>query len=339
MPVSPTKNERRTQMQDIKLNDDHCYLDKVRLSRGPDECKARLMAVCSADKARAACLLNDRRLTFPCLYLLSPLIKRLNLSARLTPKNRYALEFITNVSKRKRKRTSFPKQTEHAVLSWILTTGSREDGISEEFEELLEIAASMLANNYKDRAALPMIVDMMFERNRKGRNIHDLVWALFRARDINVLKLIAERLKSGSKADAELARSLLNIDATKGDLMADNTKLYRDYMDKLTENKPFLYFTDEGYNFSSEPRFTDIDLERKYLNKQVKAYEHALASHKDKTQIDAAKAFNELSLAEQRLLSEYSYKKCKADPIAWSNWLKRPLAEQLKEAAKKEVPL
>jgi hypothetical protein len=177
---------------------------------------------------------------------------------------------------------------------------------------------------------------MIFERNRKGRNIHDLVWVLFRLHNPKALKLIAERLKSNVKADAILSRSLLNIDSVNKSGLYDSSKQYSDYLNRLNDNDRYLYFTDESYNFSTEPRFSAVDLERKYLNKGTQAYDYTPISALDKAQSNTMEAFNKLSGAEKQLLSEYSSKTYRSNASEWSNWLKRPVQEQLKEAKLRE---
>jgi hypothetical protein len=101
-----------------------------------------------------------------------------------------------------------------------------EDGMNDEFEEILEIVVSVLINTYKDTKIVPAALDMVFERNRRGHNIHNLVWAAFQIHDPQTLKLIAQRIQSSQEPDVRLACSLLGVPSEGGDEADDNQKRY-----------------------------------------------------------------------------------------------------------------
>lgn len=129
---------------------------------------------------------------------------------------------------------------------------------------------SVLINTYRDKNILPLVVDLIFKRNRNEQYIHDLVWALFRSGDLQVLRLIAEYIKSSDPKDVELATKLLNID--EANMRAhnyDQERLYESYLNWLEENQPYLYFTQESFHYTSKPIFYAVNLQRKNYKKDI----------------------------------------------------------------------
>ncbi len=242
------------------------YLDQIRMTEGAEPCRRALNATLKRDTGRAVTLLNDRRLTFPCLYLLREPITRHRVQRYLNPRNQTALRLTEQILGPRPAPADSPapdRKTARPALRWMLETGAAEEIAEDDYEEILDVAVSLLLNRYGDGEVLPLAVELLFQRNRRDSHIHDLVWALFRFHDPQVLRLIAQRLPSPNPKDAELAAELLNLDQTDLPPACGS----EDYLRWLEENQPYLYFTEESFQYASKPVFCAVDLARKHLQK------------------------------------------------------------------------
>ncbi len=316
----------------------YSYLDNVRINEGIQKCSTVFSNIYKRNRRNAVGLLNDRRLTFPCLFNLLPQIKSLGLYRYLNDRNSTTVRIIDQILKTQDAGNSInylsdQKDAEYAALKWMLETGHIEDGLNDEYERILDVTISVLTNIYNDASTLPLVSDMIFKRSKDGRNIHYLVWAFFWIRNPSALKLIAQRLRSGDQQDVELACSLLGIPVPdRADMTAYNQQLCEDYLQWLEDNDPFLYFTDESFQYSSQPVFYRIDLERKYINKGIPTYQKQPIVPANETENRCLAAFSKVSNEEKTILSEYSYKIHDEDLSAWRSWIERPIEEQLKAA-------
>ncbi|HEY5588621.1 MAG TPA: hypothetical protein VIK86_06665, partial [Candidatus Paceibacterota bacterium] len=102
------------------------------------------------------------------------------------------------------------KRIGYSVLKGMFERGVVQNGQSNDNDELLDATATLLIKIHKDKTILPIIVDMIFFRNRKGLFTHDLIWAFFQAREPNSLMLIANYLNSEDMNDVKLACKLLD---------------------------------------------------------------------------------------------------------------------------------
>lgn len=309
-------------------------LDQVRIREGIDACRTAFHKIYNMDKQRAVTLLRDRRLTFPTLYVLSPQIEETPyLGERLSAGLRLIERVRGDGAAQSEHRQS--GMAEHAALRWILETGYTEDGLDEEYEEVMERAVSLLINTYHDAAILPQAADMIFTRHRKGRNIHDLTWAYFQSGHPDALKLIARRLSSTDPSDIELACSLLHIDS---DSKASCKDAYRPCLRWLRDNDPYLYFTGESMQYASAPAFYRVDPERKYLQKGTATYRRKPLTPADEEERSRLAAFSALPEEEQALLAEQSHAVHARGAAVWKRWIRRPVEEQIR-VAKGEGPI
>lgn len=236
-------------------------LEQIRLYQGADKCREAFSQLFYREPWRAIGLLNDSAFTFPCLYILLGQIEELHIKRHLNQRNAIAVEIINQIRLPGSAEVNYlaSKQGQaQPILKWILETGAVEEIPEDEFEEIMEVAVSVLINTYGDREILPLVAELIFKRNRKGRYIHDLVFALFRVRDPQVLKLIVEHIRSSDAKDAKLAAELLNIDEPGG-----GEEQCAKYLSWLNENEPYLYFTGECFQYASRPTFAAVDVERK----------------------------------------------------------------------------
>lgn len=319
-------------------SDDYSYLDKVRVNEGIDKCRTVFRETYEIDKTKAVDLVNDQRLTFTCLFILKAQIKVLNLVRYLSLRNSTALAIIDQIRMPQEfgngaDYLSNKKVIEYSTLKWILETGYVEDGLNDEYEEILDVTVSVLLGLYIDTSILPIVAGMIFKRNKIQHNINDLVWAFFQPHDPNALKLIAQRIRSFEQQDVELAYHLLNIKAAyRNGVAADHQKQYETYLQWLEENDPFLFFTGESFQFSSEPAFCGVDLERKYLHKGIQAYNKQPIIPADEDESKYLEAFQSLSHEEQTVLSEHSYNIRHRSLSEWKKWMEYPIKEQIRVA-------
>jgi hypothetical protein len=321
---------------DLGNSNEYSYLDRVRINEGVDKCRASLNEIFRKDTRLAVALLNDHQLMFPCLYILREQIEGLRIQGYLSPRNMIALRIANQISGSEAfgfDYLSSRQDSVHSVLKWIVETGSAEEIAENDYEQILDVTVSVLINTYEDRDILPLVADLIFKRNRNERYIHDLVWVLFQVHDPQVLKLFAERVRSSDPKDAKLAAELLNIDETDAPAEeGDKEGRYAGYLHWLEENEPYLYFTDESFQYASKPAFCAVDLERKYLQKGAPSYSKQPISSSDEGASENLAAFKQLSVAEQKVLSEYSQKIHDENTPAWSEWLHAPVSEQIKAA-------
>lgn len=307
---------------------ENSYLDDVRLSEGAEQCRTVFGELCEKDIRQAAGHLNDPRLTFGTLYMLSPGITQFHLERYMSPRNAAALRLVRAAGRPEGIGTG---ETARTAMKWMLNTGRADDGMSSEYEEAMDIAASVLINTYKDADALPAAVDMIFNRSRIKHNIHSLVWAVFQSRNPEALKLIAQRLRSPNERDARLACSLLGIEAENSSDESIRGQ-YEAYLQWLEDNDPFLYFTGESFQYTSRPAFYSIDFERRYLHRGTPRYDHQPVSPAGEEEQAALAAFKPLSREDQALLSGHSQRLHKSNPAEWKAWVQQPIEEQIRSA-------
>lgn len=312
-------------------------LDSVRENEGAQACRYAFADACRRG-IRAAAMMAGDILTYPTFFIILPEIENMNLLPYLSPLKRAAYDITHEILAPKRPSVfgaapagggllSERNTAVFSALKWMMETG-HDENLGGEYDEALDVAASVLINLYGDRSVLPLAADMIFARGRTGRSIHDLSWAFFRSRDPEALKLIAKRMDS--EQDSELACSLLGIEPDIS-VMAGNPS--GNYLKWLEENKEYLKFTDECFQLTSRPSVFVVDLERKYMQKRAgqRAWSQAYYGESDDGSVLAA--FRQLDGDEQAALSEYS-QALSRDNSRWRAWMKLPLGEQLSEARK-----
>ncbi|MEL7609028.1 MAG: hypothetical protein AAGU74_05940 [Bacillota bacterium] len=310
------------------------YLDNIRKNHGAEKCKTAFSQSYQRNKAGAIALVNDPRLSFPCLFVLWPLIDSLGLHRRLKPRHMLVLSLCRQFLKPGSSTRSGPvtnaDDAARKALKWMLETGYAEDGLNPEFDQILDVTAALLLSIFRDSDALKHTVELIFLRAKKNGYIHDLVWALFKSRDTLALKLVAERLPSENAQEAELAKELLNLDELD-EVGSENdpTKQYAAYIEWLENNDPYLYFTQEGFQYSSKPVFSAVDVERKYLQKANPAHTKAPLVPASEQEAAILATFKPLSKEEKALLSAYSQRKKKENASEWESWIRSSLAEQI----------
>lgn len=316
-------------------------LDNVWRSNGIRQCKNTFYQNYKKSPQNAASLLNNQNLTFPCLFILMPQIHSLRLQPLLNLKNTTAIKIVNRIlqpqeTADRNNNPNFWGNNAQPVLKWMIETGGlATDDLEEEnrddYEEVLDIAASVLINTYKDESILPDVTNMLFQRHKKGGNIHTLVWSVFSFHEPIVLNLMADYLCSSDKEEAELASNLLNVKSEDfSDSSADIQEKQEAYLQWIDENKPFLSFTDESLQFASNPKFCEVDLGRKYVHKINSSQPELTTAISESTQKKCLHNFAPLSKEEKTALADCSCKLYNQDVSRWEEWMQLPVAEQLK---------
>jgi hypothetical protein len=193
-------------------------------------------------------------------------------------------------------------------------------GDENDYEEILDISASILIDTYREESILPHLADMIFERFRRGHHTHNLIWAFFRINEPYALRLMAEHIRAMDPQEAELARSLLHLEPSG--TPDDKGRHYDEYISWLEENAPFLYFTGESQQYSSSPVVCGVDFEKKYLDKSGRFLSRGEIAR-------CREAFATLGQEDRILLSDYSHKTRNENILQWSRWMRSPVENQI----------
>lgn len=221
----------------------------------------------------------------------------------------------------------------HSALKDMFESCISNRESSDEHDEILDVTASLLIKTHKDKTILPTIVDTIFSRNRRGLFNHDLIWSFFQARDPYSLMLIANYLNSEDINDVKLAGQLLNfvpsIDMTRG---GDSKKQYLSFFYYLKENYPFLYFTGESFQRTSNPVPYVIALDAKYLCKRVSVNTGKPFIPLTQNENNLSNYFNKLDDDNKQLLSNFSLKVQYQNKYLWRSWINQSIIEQINTA-------
>ena len=222
------------------------------------------------------------------------------------------------------------KEITYPVLKDMFENCIAHHRLSNENDEFLDIAASLLIKTHKDKTILPTIVDNIFLRNRKGLFTHDLIWAFFQARDPYSLMLIANYLESDEINDVKLAFKLLDfvpsIDITKDE---DNKKQYMAFFYWLRENYPFLCFTGESFQRSSNPIPYVVSLDAKYLCKRISLYTCKTFIPYTEKENNLLAYFSNLDNDNKLLLSKFSLRIHYENIYLWKSWISNSITKQI----------
>lgn len=314
-------------------------LDFIRHSHGIDFCRNMFFNLGKAHRQNAVQLVNDSSLFFTSLFVLLPQIHELNLTEELSERNRIALNICEIICNEKYSNgdynylISLKSEKVHRVLLWVFNTGAADDGINDEFEQILDSAASVLIKTHHEKAIIPIMIAMIFNRNRKGGYIHDLVWACFQTRDTSTLRYLAERLRSPVAKDVELARTLLNLPQNlplRSTL--EKQKEYTTYLSWLNENNPYIRFTGESFNFTSIPVPCIVDLEAKYLCKEGYVQDSKQLDSIADSEHSYLSDFNKLPENDKSILAKYSQHLHNQNQSYWNEWIHYSVDKQIQSA-------
>ncbi|MDF2545359.1 MAG: hypothetical protein K0R93_257 [Anaerosolibacter sp.] len=309
----------------------------LRQTRSHDELnniETAFRALIETDLEKALYLINHETLPFTSLFWLRHDIEKHGVFDQLSLRNRTALSIVNEILLGKRDTLSMPCsycdyiQTVHSVLKWILETGSIDDGLSNDYDQVLDITAVLLIKIYRDKTILSTISDMIFKRYTKGHFINDLVWAFFQSHDPNSLIFIADHLKSEEPKEIELARKLLRFCPSIDD-HSKTLEEYTAFTDWLKENSSFLSFTGESFQQSTNPMPYVVILEAKYLYKTVDLLTGRSFEAFTENESLLLDEYKELDNDTKILLANFSYRLHQRDLSSWKTWIDYPIEKQL----------
>lgn len=307
-------------------------LERIRRMQGADACRNYFRRTAEKRKENALFLLNGAGLGFPTLFVLREEIERTELNARLSARNRTALSLCGKILKNRESETGggirYQDRAVRQAFLWMFRTGASGDGLSDEFDQVLDLCASVLARRYHETSILPALESLIFLRNRKKGFLHDLIWAFFQFREPGSLRLIARHLTSSDERDAELACMLLHLPYQQRTTQEKQAQ-YREYRNWLNENSAFLTFTGESLLCSNQPEICSVNLGSKYLGKRTDPGKRGHADGLTPKEQEYLSYFAQAEKQDQPVLASYSRKLHDRSPSDWSRWIGRPVAEQV----------
>ncbi len=310
-------------------------LDKLRTSRGSNELFQYFLQLVRSDTRKAIRLINEDLLSFPSLFLLKPQINRTPVGRYLNRRNKNALMLTDAIISKNFWRFSHVSRIigndTPSILKWILISGKDDNGLRSHYDKILDSCALILIREYKDNSILPVIKEIIYDRNRKGLFTHDIIWAFFEARDPNCIMMLAESLNSSDSKDIELSKKLLRFIPCIKNNSSENMQ-YLNVFYWLRDNYPFLYYTGESFQQKTDPSPFEISLSAKYLNKKVSTDNGRLENTLTEDELMAINQFNSIDEKSQLLLANYSFILHSRNIYIWNNWIHYPISEQLKIA-------
>lgn len=312
------------------------FLDKIRYSRGNDALKEFFYAKVNEDKKEAVKFLNDNNLNFATLYSLLDEIFELEFISYMNSRNKLAIELTEEILTGRKSVTTtnyFSSnyiQIFNSALKWMLETGYYDDGLNDDFDEVLDICAVHLVRIYREKAILPILADMIFARHRKGTLAHNLIWAFFESHDPCSLIYLANYLQSHNHEDVKFAQKLLSFIPdlrTKDNL--DSQTQYSLFLNWIDENCMFLYCTGESYQETGKPIPYRINLQAKYLHMIVSPDTGKILKPLTNSEYSILDEFIKLDENIKSALSNYSYMLYNKDLKKWKMWIHHPISQQI----------
>lgn len=337
-------------------------LDNIRISNGPDSLRSYFHELLHTDRQKLLVLLNDRNLRFRSLYILKQDIAANSLTEKLPSVYRKALEIadvltdktgsghtagpyrrtgawtfgkvraMSSASMPGRKFSKIVKSMRQEMketlpaLEWIVETGWDNEHLRAEYELLLERCTALLLKDFRQGSLLPAVAETIFDRNRQGKLIHNLVWAFFEACDPDSLYLIAQRLNSVDSNDTALAKKLLCF--IPGLEEATGTAAYFKAMQWLSENRPFLCYTGETMQMCRRPVYYTVSHEAKYLCRPLSADSGKPLSPLQDNELKLLTDFREMPESVRQQLADFSCMLHRRDIYQWTSWIRLPVVRQ-----------
>lgn len=307
-------------------------LDFIRKKRGNLPCREYFKTL---QKPVSLNLINDPGLSFTTFFILLPVVREEIPDESLSARNQAAANLCGIILSSKKANGDFVRPSydgnTHETLRWIFTTGADSDGLSEDFDHILDISAGILTKTYHDADILPKLVQIIFDRGRKGAYLHDLAWAFYQSHDPKALKLAVEYLRSPNESDEKLAQTLLHLNLESNTPKARN-ELYDSYLQWLDENSPYLYFTSENFNETSAPKACSVDLGAKYLYRKISPVNHNPPTPLTELEQNCLACFRNAPEEEKEFLARFSQKVRAKNPAYWNRWIRYPLKRQIESA-------
>ncbi|SHI19041.1 hypothetical protein SAMN02745823_03202 [Sporobacter termitidis DSM 10068] len=314
-------------------------LDRALQTGGADRLKSGFRSLASTDRKQALRLLDDEKLRFPALFALLPELHAHQMTNELSPRNHAAVCVCAKKLKRYDRFDASAgfrdNDTLYRALRWMLDTGKEWDASGrgqDDYEAVIDYVSALLVIDFEDTAVLPDIARLIFARHRRGHLVHDLTWCFFQTLDKDALALVAGQLLSSDNRDAALAGKLLCLESPPALNKADTQELHHQYVQWLEDNRPYLYVTGEYFQQTSRPKHLSVDMEAKYLGKELSPRYRAPLTPLNEHEIACLHEYRGFSPEEQELLTDYSHRLRCTDAQSWQAWMQKQVAEQVMAA-------
>jgi|LSQX01.1.fsa_nt_gb hypothetical protein len=314
------------------------FLDKIRINEGNGRLVEMFNQLLESDSNKAVNLIGQKDLCFTSFFLLKPQIQQYGITKYLDVLKRNALAIINSVEMKDSSgfisATRYNYDGMHSALKWILETGSGEEGLSNEYDEVMDSAALLLIKQYRDKSELSVIKNMIFNRYRKGLFTHDIIWAFYESREPACILMVAQGLKSDHSKDIELSQKLLGFIPGKSvNNNVDNEIQYLHIVSWFKENYPFLYYTEECFQQKSNPSPFEVFLPAKYICRKVSVETGKLIGRVSIYEYELLNKYDRVEPEYKVLLSNYSFVLYRRDRRLWSMWLRSPVSDQIRIAS------
>lgn len=312
-------------------------LEELRMKEGVQGLRDTVHKLATENPSEAGRLLNDPELRFPTLYLLENQLTQSDAYKFLNVRNKNAIKLIRLLRKKDIAQVEnlLPgyRETIRSCIKWMLDTGYMDDGLDDDFDEILDDCAILSVQVFQDESVVPLLVELIFNRNRQKRYIYDLVWAFFEIHNPKNLLLIAERLRSEHQRDVRLAMKLLSfVPIMKDSGSVNRNRLYMECVKWIKDNAEYLDYTGESFQQANSPIPYTLCYESKYVHKAKKDNEAFTKDMLDEDQANAVDAFATLNQSAKEVLSDFSNTLYEKDQKAWKEWIRSPINEQIKAA-------
>jgi len=308
------------------------YLDSLNKAQDLEAFKNAFHRFLVQNEKEAINYLNDKRLYFPTLFFVCSELETLGTKSKLNNRNRIALDLCNVINEQKGLKEinkKYGAQKVHETLNWMFDTGVYADSLSDKYDNIIDGTVGLLICSFKDFSILPSAITLMFRRYERDYLIHDLAWYIFQSKDPCIMPLIANYLQSQNQKSIQLASKLLHSNTDLNDININQEEQRADVKKSIEDNLPYIYFTGESLQLSSEPNTYEIQLEGKYLNKKVSHDTGKLLKPLKKFEQAKLEEFRQKDMEEKKQLSNYSCKLRERDSLLWRKWIKKDLSTQL----------
>lgn len=256
-----------------------------------------------------------------------------NIQNNLDDKNKIAIEIMDDVLKQDMRAgadefsiLNYIEET-NSVMRWMLNSALYAKDMGNEYCEVIDIVAIFLIKVYRDYEMLPVVAELIFQRNRNDLYAHELIWAFFQSYDVDSLKFICDRLSSNDKKSKELACALLSFIPNINEYANNNKSFYAKKW--IDNNKDYIFFTDDSKHARSNPVYCKLNLDGKYLGEIVNKKTGKIISDLENDDKKRLKEFKKLDENEKIILSSYSFKLKKLNLDKWLKWINYSINDQI----------
>lgn len=276
---------------------------------------------------------NRKGLDFNYMFSLRNNLDDKNVEVNLDDKNKIAIDIMKDILDEDKRGDlddfsvlTYIEET-NSVMRWMLNSALDSKDMGGEYCEVIDIVAIYLIKVYRDYDMLPVVVDLIFQRNKNNLYIHELVWAFFQSYDVESLKLVCDKLSSNDKKSKELACTLLNFIPNVEEYTNNNKEIYAKKW--IDNNKDYIYFTDDSKHARNKPVYCKINLSGKYLGEKVHKKTGEIISKLKNEDKQKLKDFNNLDEDTKLIVSSYSFKLKKLNLDKWLKWINYSINDQI----------